>query len=78
MIYAYIVFHLLCGIAQATIMITYFQRKYPRLAKRDWRFDLANGWLCGLVTGPVGLVLAIFWSGFLQYGIKKPWGAWKP
>jgi hypothetical protein len=60
---------ILCGILAYGIMFADSQRRYPLLANDDYREDMANSVLLGLF-GPIGLLTALFSSGFARYGLK--------
>jgi hypothetical protein len=52
----------------AGICFAYFQAKFPSIAKQDRREDLGFAWFLALLSGPVGLVVELFMSGFAEHG----------
>lgn len=59
---------LLCGILSAGIDIAYFAAAYPTL--KQYRKDLGEALLCGLIFGPLALFVSFFYSGFCEHGIR--------
>ena len=62
----------ICATITASITLGYFQRKFPSIAKDEYRTDLSMGWFFGLFFGPAGLLMSFFLSGFCQYGLINP------
>lgn len=67
-IFAVITIWLICGLGAAGLYFAYFQGEYPNSAKDDYRKDLADGFLFGLIFGPIALLVGFFRSGFAQHG----------
>ena len=67
-----IVAWLVCATIAASITLGYFQRKYPSIAKTNYREDLVMSWFFGLLFAPVVMVQSFFMSGFCQYGLMNP------
>ena len=66
----YIVIHIGCGIIAAGISFATFQGRNDRIAEEDYYVDLCFSYSWGLFFGPLGLLEAIFLSGFMKRGIK--------
>jgi len=63
---------LLCGFLAMGKIYAYFQRKYPRLARKNRRGDriMAVAWL---LFGPCSLIVAMINGEGGKYGWLAPW-----
>lgn len=59
---------LMCGVVSAGILVAYFNGKY----EQDFRKDLSEGLLWGLIGGPITMLMGFFLSGFCRHG----WRLW--
>jgi hypothetical protein len=59
---------IVCGVIEYGVSFAYFQRRWPRIAERDYWDDLMQS-VCWALFGPFSL-LATFWSGTWGYGFK--------
>ena len=66
----YLIFYLICGLLSAGITFAYFQDEYPSIAKRDYKKDCFFAYLIGLIGGPCGLLVGIFFTKFAKHGIR--------
>lgn len=68
MIYLLMILWALCGALAHGLFFAHFQRKYPLLARHDYRADLTFSLIMSL-AGPIGLGLA-YSMGCNRYGFK--------
>jgi len=71
MIYLIISGWLVCAFFSAGIAFSYYQHKYPFIARRDILDDAGWSILGGLVFGPIGLAVSFFLSEFAKYGVWR-------
>jgi len=66
-----ICFYITCGIFAYAIAFAMFQRDriFLENAKEEYRVDMSFSTFIGL-AGPVGLLVALLFSGFAQHGLK--------
>ena len=58
-----------CSVLSYGLSFAYFQRKYPMLAKRDYRRDMLVCVVISLV-GPMSLILTLINFRSFKYGMK--------
>ena len=63
-----IILYLSCGVIAAGIRLPYIRKD----SSESFRSDLGESLLFGLVFGPIGLIIALFNSGFCEHG----WRLW--
>lgn len=63
---------LLCATLSAGIELVYFQNKFKILAIRDYKKDLTESWISGMLFGPLSLVASVFCSDFCKHGFMNP------
>lgn len=64
-----VILWLACGVMGYGLTFAHFQRKWAYWAKRDLYFDFGFSIWIG-ITGPIGLVLALFMTSCGKYGLK--------
>ena len=63
---------LFCAALSASILLGYFQNKFPELAKESYRHDFSLCWGSSLLLGPFALLMSLFFTDFCGYGIMNP------
>lgn len=58
-----------CGVLAYGITLAYFTAKWPQFAYKNRKSNLALLRLMGF-SGPFGLIIAFFFSGFCKYGLR--------
>ena len=53
----YLIIHLGCAFLSYGLMLAYFQRQYPLVAKKAWRVDMISMGAMSLFGGPIALVV---------------------
>jgi hypothetical protein len=66
--FIYLIIHLVCAFLTVGIIVADFQGNFPAIAQESYRSNLSFGVLLGLVGGPFALVVAFFFSGFMEHG----------
>lgn len=74
----FVILWLCCGFFAACILYAHMQDSFPESAEDDRRTDSGMALLLGLLCGPTALLVAIFVSGFCEYGIRLPLTRRKP
>lgn len=62
---------LICAVFTAGWYLAYFQGEYPEIAKEEYSKDLRNGWLFGLMFGPVNIFPILVFKAY-KYGFMNP------
>lgn len=63
-----LIFWIICGYFQYGYYFAYFQKEYPRLAKKDYEQDKRIA-LETSFFGPIGLLIS-FYGGYTKHGRK--------
>lgn len=69
MIY-YIIFHVVCGVFAAGILLAYVQKEFSAIAPYFLNFDRRFCWVLGLCGGPGALSVALLSTGWAKYGLQ--------
>lgn len=71
-IFSFVLFWLVCAALSASILLGYFQNKYPEIAKESYRQDFNLCWGSSLLCGPLALFMSLFFTEFCGYGLMNP------
>lgn len=63
---------LICAAFSVSILLAFFQKKWSSFARENYREDFSQCWFWSLLLGPLSLLIALFFSGFCQYGLMNP------
>lgn len=70
MLILYIIFHIICGIIAAGILLAYIQKEFSAIALYFLSLDRIFCWSLGLLGGPVALAVALLSTDWAKCGLQ--------